>query len=183
MLLTAGALSLYWMFPSAHTKMLPALSMISAVTDRRIIVGVIIASIGDYLLEASANPHFGILAFSGFHLILLYCIESVYLKHQYTLPPLAVLSTFIASHFDLYLGIPIFCYALLLSFLLSSAILLNTTHTQIILKNKLRFLVGVVLFIISDLFVVGDWLYPDAVPKLGLPIYWLSLRLIISAFH
>ena len=193
------AILLYYLEENQYTKALPALTLIYFSPDSFLSAALFLAATGDYLLEIDETLISGILAFTASHLfsIKLTRIYPLYehlkgLKRWFIIPViiLSSISIFITTQVDSEKVIPILIYTHTLASLLLVSIGIaiiyhrkkdswKELHPK--LKYPTLLPIGVFVFVISDIFVLGDLLDLD-LPDIGLPLYWESLFIITSSY-
>lgn len=190
----------YYLEPSEYTKALPALNLAILAPNRFAGAAMFLAAAGDYLLEKDENPIPGILSFLGCHLFLIDLTQMVIIhsnlkgkKKWFILPALILSGTAIAitTQVEKEIAIPIFLYTHVLATLLLCAVadVVIWHGNKLIwpslnpeLLSPVTFLCGVIVFIISDIFVLGELVEIDDIPPIGLPLYWSGISLINLSF-
>lgn len=206
---------IYYLEPSPYTKAFPALSLACLSSTSELRAGLLLASFGDYYLgldnEDWVNDEnidgvwiSGILSFLGFHLFLIYSTrfwnwwpyinKKFYIGINLLFIILIAASGYISYQVGLMLFGPILIYTLTLSFELCISILgvqverrarKDKKFTGSTLTYPNRFPIGVLIFIISDILVLGNLIdieFLSRVEFLGLPLYWTSLFIILRAY-
>lgn len=197
------SIGLYYFNPNPFSKMIPALFLTTYpvnLNPKISRIAFFLAALGDYFLAIPGinNLIYGIMCFSATHSIFVYlayttgklfshATKKIYIFLYLVLSGIGhFISSLVPSHVQYY----ILGYTQNLIWSLLTAIFLYQSyriseewiaHSQNI-HNPKKYLGGIILFIISDLFVLGDILNIP-VPPIGLILYWLSLWLIAKSIH